>query len=165
MSDLALRCGRLGALGHASEAGEWPAIVAAARSCMGTPFRPQGRVVGLGLDCVGVVLIAAAAAGVRLESVPAYGLSGDNLRVLLEMLQRAGCVSVASGHGGGGQGIGARGAAGDIAVLVPAAGRLHLGVLTPGGLVHAHAGLGQVVEGPVDPCWSWLGVWRLKGAR
>ena len=140
--------------------GRQAAIVAAARACVGTRFRAQGRVVGLGLDCVGVVLVAARAAGVQLREVPAYALSGQHEAMLLEMLGRAGAVRVAAAEAAAGWRV-----AGDIAVLVPAPGRLHLGVLTPGGLVHAHAGLGQVVEGPVDQGWSWLGVWHLKGAH
>lgn len=31
------------------------AVVAAARACLGTPFRHQARVPGLGLDCVGLL--------------------------------------------------------------------------------------------------------------
>ena len=127
-------------------------VVEAARQCVGTRFRPQGRVIGLGLDCVGVVLIAARAVGVRLDDVPSYALSGDNSRQLLCALSRSGCVRLAR----------ERGAAGDIAVLLPAPGQVHLGVLSPKGLVHAHAGLMRVVEGPVDPAWSWLGSWRLR---
>jgi cell wall-associated NlpC family hydrolase len=131
----------------------WPMIVAAARSCVGTRFRPQGRVPGLGLDCVGVVLVAAAAAGVGLAMVPAYALAGDNVALLDDGLAAAGCLPVAVPLSG------------DILILAPAAARRHLGVVTPGGMVHAHAGLGRVVEGPIDPDWSIIGAWRLPGAR
>lgn len=127
-------------------------VVAAARSCIGTRFRPQGRLIGIGLDCVGVVLVAAAAAGVRPDEVPAYALSGQNMALLLAQLRAAGCEDV---HGVP--------AAGDIGVLAPGAGRLHLGVLTGTNFVHAHAGLGRVVEGPIDEAWRWLGTWRLRG--
>lgn len=128
-------------------------IVAAARRCVGTRFRPQGRVIGTGLDCVGVVLVAASAAGVRPARVPGYALAGSNEALLLGMLHATGCEKVCG-----------RGRAGDVAVLVPVAGRLHLGVLTDAGLVHAHAGLGRVVEGPLDEAWRWHSVWRFKGA-
>ena len=50
---------------------------------------------------------------------------------------------------------------GDILVIAPAPGRRHLAVVVPGGVVHAHAGLGRVVEGPLDPAWVVIGAWRL----
>jgi hypothetical protein len=49
------------------------AIVAAVRACIGTRFRSQGRVPGLALDCVGVALVAAQAAGEHIN------LTGDYL--------------------------------------------------------------------------------------
>ena len=123
------------------------AIVAAARGCVGTRFRPCGRLPGVGLDCVGVVLVAAAAAGVRFE-IPGYRLGGDHGARLDAELAGQGCGAVV-------------GAAGDVLVMVPAMGRRHLGVLDPGRLDHAHAGLGRVVEGPLDPGWVAAGAWRL----
>lgn len=131
----------------------WPMIVAAVRSCVGTCFRPQGRVPGLGLDCVGVVLVAAAAAGVGRLAAPPYALAGDNAALLDRELVNAGCVPVAVPLSG------------DIVVLAPRGDRRHLGVITPSGMVHAHAGLARVVEGPIDPGWSIVAAWRLPGAR
>ncbi|WP_439532103.1 peptidoglycan endopeptidase [Polymorphobacter sp.] len=131
------------------------AIVSAARGCLGTRFRRQGRVVGLGLDCVGVVAIAARAAGLRVGPLPAYDQSADNLALLERVLRDSGCMAVSR----------ERAVSGDMAVIAPAAGRLHLGVLTPCGIVHAHAGLGRVVEGPLDPAWAWVGAWRFLGAH
>jgi hypothetical protein len=103
---------------------------------------------------VGVVLIAARGAGIRLDRTPAYDLSGDNAALMEAVFIANGCARLRVDEAG----------PGDVAVLAPAAGRLHLGVLTPRGMVHAHAGLGQVVEGPVDPDWIWVGAWRLLGA-
>ncbi len=125
-------------------------VVAAARMCIGTAFRPQGRVAGLGLDCVGLVLVAAAAVGVR-PVVPAYRLGGDHVALAEALLVAAGCRAVPTAH------------AGDIALLAPQARLRHLGIRVAGGLVHAHAGVARVIEGPVDPAWQWLGAWRLPG--
>jgi len=124
------------------------AIVAAARGCVGTHFRPQGRTPGLALDCVGVVLVAGRAAGVVFR-VPSYRLGADGEAGLDVGLAPQGCTSVAVAEPG------------DILVIAPAPGRRHLGVVVPGGLVHAHAGLGRVVEGPLDPAWVVVGAWRL----
>jgi murein DD-endopeptidase / murein LD-carboxypeptidase len=131
----------------------WPAVVAAARACVGTRFRSQGRAVGLGLDCVGVALLAAAAAGKGSLVVPAYALGGDNDDVIEPILAAFGCRPVGVAL------------AGDILVTAPAPRQRHLAVVTPAGVVHAHAGLGRVVEGPLDGDWTIIGAWRLPGAR
>jgi lipoprotein Spr len=131
----------------------WPAIVTAARGCVGTRFRPQGRVAKVGLDCVGVVLIAARAAGVRALRVPAYTLGGEHDAALAAGLAAAGCRRVAAPQDG------------DVLVIAPSARQRHLAIVTPAGVVHAHAGLGRVVEGPRDGDWAVLTAWRLPGAR
>lgn len=60
-------------------------LVAAARSCVGTPFLHQGRVRGIGLDCAGLVLYAAADAGLPYRDYPGlnyprWPTMGDRLR-------------------------------------------------------------------------------------
>ena len=128
-------------------------IVAAARASVGTRFRAQGRLPGVALDCVGVVLAAAAAIGVTV-TVPPYALGGDHESDLDELIAATGCSAVAVA------------APGDLLTVAPGPGRRHLGVVTDCGVVHAHAGLGRVVEGPVDPAWTVLGAWRLpEGAE
>lgn len=125
-----------------------PAIVAAARRCVGTRFRPQGRTPGVALDCIGVALVAAHGGGVGFV-VPPYRLGGDGEAALDAGLAAQGCVAVE------------RAAPGDLLVIAPAPGRRHLGIVTGRGVVHAHAGLGRVVEGPLDPDWVAVGTWRL----
>lgn len=132
--------------------GRWPAIVAAARACVGTRFRLYGRTPGLALDCVGVVLVAAAAVPLTMPILPAYRLVGplpDIAAILTAIAAKPTGVA----------------AAGDILITAPASGQRHFGIVTPSGLVHAHAGLGRVVEGPVDPAWQVVQAWRLPGAR
>lgn len=130
------------------------AIVAAVRACIGTRFRPQGRQPGLGLDCVGVVLVAARAAGTALPRVPAYALGGDHEPLLCAALEEAALIATDDP------------CAGDIHLFAPAAGRRHLAVQVSTGrpwrLVHAHAGIGRVVEGPVETEWAHLGAWRFR---
>nr|WP_310523991.1 peptidoglycan endopeptidase [Polymorphobacter sp.] len=142
-----------GAADSAPDAPRWPAIVAAVRGCVGTRFRSQGRRPGLGLDCVGVVLIAAAASGMGDVAVPAYFLGGDNAADVETLLLKAGCALVTAPE------------LGDVLVIAPVPRQRHLAVVTPAGVVHAHAGLGRVVEGPLDPDWTLVGAWRLAGAR
>lgn len=128
----------------------WPEIVAAARACLGTRFRAHGRVPGLGLDCVGLVLVAGA---VDAGLVPVYALGGDHHALLDAALHLAGCQRVALPLPG------------DVLVLSPAPRLLRLAIMTPAGVVQAHAGLGRVVEGPLDPGWPCLAAWRFMGAR
>lgn len=130
----------------------WRVIVDAARGCVGTRFRAQGRTPGLGLDCVGVVLVAAAAAGMSSVALPAYALGGDYEAEIERVLARIGCFPLGVP------------AFGDLLVIAPARRRRHLAVVTPAGVVHAHAGVGRVVEGPVDANWTIIGAWRLPGA-
>ncbi len=121
--------------------------VDAARACVGTRFRAQGRLPGVGLDCVGVV---AWAAGV---SAPAdYDLRGGGAERAERGLAELGFTPVADARPG------------DVLVAEPGAGLRHLAVVSaPGLVVHAHAGLRRVVEGPVDPAWRVLSIWRLAG--
>jgi len=130
----------------------WPAIVAAARACIGTRFRSQGRVPGLGLDCVGVVLVAAGAAEITVAPLPAYRLGGGYPDISA-IFERCGAWRVEAALPG------------DVLTVEPAIGQRHFGIITPSGMVHAHAAIGRVVEGPLDPGWTISGVWRLPGAR
>lgn len=137
----------------AAHAPSWPAVVTAARACVGTRFRSQGRTPGLGLDCVGVALVAADAAGLRPGTLAAYALGGDHEARIEATLAVLGCTRVAVA------------APGDLLLLAPQPRQRHLAVVTAAGAVHAHAGLGRVVEGPIDESWTLLGAWRLAGAR
>ena len=119
-------------------------IVARARALIGTRVRPQGRSVADGLDCVGLVALAIGARDAPCD----YALRGGSLPRLAEELAAAGLAPVASM------------AAGDVLVLAPGRGQLHLGIFTGAGLVHGDAGLRRVVERPLPLPWPLLGIWR-----
>lgn len=129
------------------------AAIAAARAGVGTRFRPQGRSVGIGLDCIGVALLAAAGARVRLGPVPAYALGGDHREVLAATLRALGLRAVR------------RGKAGDLIEFQLGPGHRHLAVMSEAGIIHAHAGLGRVVEGPAPADWPVVACWALPGIR
>lgn len=120
------------------------AIVARARALLGTRFRPQGRSAADGLDCVGLVALAIDARDAPCD----YALRGGSARRLAEALAAAGLTPVTNM------------AAGDVLVLAPGRGQLHLGLFTGTGLVHGDAGLRRVVERPLPLPWPLLGIWR-----
>jgi hypothetical protein len=127
-------------------------IVAAVRQCVGTRFRVQGRVPGLALDCVGVALVAAQASGCRVGDVPPYRLGGDHEALVDAFVEQLGLLRCAEA------------APGDLLLYAPAIGRRHLAVQTSAYaetmVVHAHAGIGRVVEAPPDPDWVLISTWR-----
>ena len=125
-------------------------IVAAARDLVGVQFRLQGRSGETGVDCVGLAALALAQAGHRCAVPRGYGLrSGDEV-LAKDWLAQAGLAAVEQGR------------AGDLVLVRPGPLQLHLMILVPGGHVHAHAGLGRVVETPGPSPWPVIGHWRAK---
>lgn len=125
-------------------------LVRGARQCVGTAFRPQGRGVG-GIDCLGVILAAAKAAGIGLVARCDYSLVGGELTEVIRGLQAQGCSGIAVAHG----------VAGDVLVATPAVGQIHFALLTDTGLIEAHAGLRRVIERPLKLEDVWQSCWRL----
>jgi hypothetical protein len=123
-------------------------IVAAARDLVGTRFRLHGRSAERGLDCVGLAAVALARAGHVGEPPHEYGLrSGDVARAERWLAQAALCRVE-------------KGRAGDLLLARPGPLQLHVMIVTPKGHVHAHAGLGRVVEMPGGSPWPVIGHWR-----
>ncbi len=71
------------------------AFIAAARSYLGTPWRHMGRN-RAGLDCIGLVLVAAGDAGLSLPDPAPYEREPADARLVLEASQLAQRVSVPS---------------------------------------------------------------------
>ncbi|WP_332816870.1 peptidoglycan endopeptidase [Sphingopyxis sp.] len=118
---------------------------------VGVPFRPQGNGPATGLDCVGLVWAAYAAAGRRLVRPVGYPLRGWARARVEAGLVAAGFVP-ADGETRDG----------DVALIALAAGQFHLGLIGPESLVHAHAGLRRVVETPLGDGLRDVMRWRLK---
>ena len=71
-------------------------IVAAARDCVGVPYRHLGREPSRGLDCVGLVLHAYRAAGLLTDVVvTGYGRRPDGHALIAEVMRRGRRVPVA----------------------------------------------------------------------
>jgi hypothetical protein len=120
-----------------------------ARALVGTRFRPQGRG-EQGVDCIGLVLAAyglpegAAPRDYRLRSDRRDELAAGLLRHFRKVR---------------------RVEAGDVMMLEVASDQVHLAVRTDAGFVHAHAGIGRVVETPGLPEWPVIGAYRRRKVR
>lgn len=119
------------------------AIAARAEALVGARFRLHGRDPASGLDCIGV---AAAATGIAVRS--GYPLRGGDVREIEAALRAAGFARVAESR------------AGDVIVLRPGPGQLHVAIRTETGVVHADAALRRIVARPGLPQGEVLGVWR-----
>lgn len=121
---------------------------------VGAPFRPQGRDPATGLDCVGLVWAAYAAAERRLVRPVGYPLRGWSRERVEAGLAAAGfCVGVDTAR------------VGDVALIVHPARQYHLGLLGSETLIHAHAGLRRVVEAPLDAPARAAVRWRLSNGE
>ena len=118
---------------------------------VGVPFRPQGHDPATGLDCVGLVWAAYAAAGRRLVRPMGYPLRGW-ARARIE------AALVEAGFGP----VGGMPCDGDVALIAYPAGQFHLGLRGPETWIHAHAGLRRVVEAPLDAPARAAVRWRLS---
>lgn len=121
---------------------------AAASALVGVAFRPQGRDPATGLDCVGLVWAAYAAAGRVLVAPAHYPLRGWERERIEAALVGAGFQRVTNRCDG------------DVALIMLAARQFHLGVIGPASFIHAHAGLRRVVEAPLDAAMQSTR-WRL----
>ena len=123
---------------------------ARARRLVGARFRPQGYDPATGLDCVGLVWAAYAAAGRRLVRPRDYPLRGWSRERIVGALGRAGFAAVDEPR-----------QSGDVALVALAAGQFHLVLMGADRCVHAHAGLRRVVETPLDAMLIAARRWRL----
>jgi cell wall-associated NlpC family hydrolase len=116
------------------------AAIARARLLIGTRFVAQGRDPAIGLDCVGLTLLAYVVGG---SSVPDdYRLSGSNRGAILKFankdFRRVSRRRVRTG---------------DLLLLRPSVTQWHLSLWTGNGIIHADAKSRRVVERPGVPAW------------
>jgi len=130
------------------------AIAQAALGLVGCRFRLHGRDPETGLDCIGLVHAALAAAGCKPVTPRGYGLRNIAVNAWLPAATQSGLVE-------------ARGPirAGDILLLALGYAQYHLVIaLDADSVVHAHAGLRRVVRQPREPNWQIEAAWRLASS-
>lgn len=125
-------------------------IASAARALAGVPFRLHGRSAATGVDCIGLVALALERAGCAVQAdIPAcYGVRGGRADAFAAGLEAAGLGRVQTPE------------AGDVLLVRAGVAQWHLMIAVPGGHVHAHAGLGRVVEMPGPSPWPIESCWR-----
>lgn len=116
-------------------------VVAEARKLLGTPYHHQGRVLGHGVDCYGVIEMVARSLGIDVPNGITYSRIPDELELIRNMDQYA--IQVPVSEAG----------VGDI-VLIPFLHKIrHMAILTDMGILHAYEPRGMVVEHAVDDRW------------
>lgn len=119
-----------------------------ARSLVGTRFRAQGRDARLGVDCLGLAMLAYDVDGAAVRRD--YRLGGDHRRELMGGLASAFRRLASS-----------RARAGDLLLICIAERQYHLAVRTDVGFIHADARRG-VVETPGMPMWPIVAAYRRR---
>jgi cell wall-associated NlpC family hydrolase len=120
-------------------------IVAAARSCLKTPFEHQGRHPKIGLDCIGLCVFAASSTGHVAHDSTAYGRNPSPKKFLSKLAESVDFVPFEQAEDGDG-------------VVMHFAGReypQHVGILATGKdgrrvVIHTWSEVGQVTETPID---------------
>jgi len=120
-------------------------IIAAARQCLGAPFRHQGRSIETGLDCAGVALHVAQACGCDVLDVTGYGRTPANGQLESTLDQQPHLVRVPD--------IESR-QPGDLLLMRFANEPQHIAVLTGDSVVHAYASVGKCCEHILDNKWA-----------
>jgi cell wall-associated NlpC family hydrolase len=126
-------------------------IVTAARGWVGTPFHHQGRVRGVGCDCIGLVIGVAKELGILDYDYTGYGRIPNPLvfgRELAANLDRTD-----------------RPEPGTVLWFAFNSAPQHVGIVTDTGLIHAYAVAGRVVETGLDPQWitRCRGMFKFRG--
>lgn len=109
------------------------ALIAAARQSLGTRFRHQGRSARHGVDCVGLIIVAARAVGLDVKDVRAYGRQPQPAH-FISYIERNALDRIDAP------------APGAIALFDFGAGPQHAALLTGKSMLHAYAPSRKVVE-------------------
>lgn len=128
-------------------------VVAEARKWLGTPFHHQGRCLGVGVDCVGIVSETGRALGLTTHDSARYSRHPDG-ESLVAGLKQAGMIEIPI--------VDAR--KGDVVVFLVRRMPRHVAILSrapgtdgaddPGAIIHAHMGVDRAVETNIGPGWA-----------
>lgn len=130
-------------------------VIDAARQMVGTPFRHQGRIPGVALDCAGLVVAVARQLGLDPQTPEDYGRTPANglLEATLDgepCLQRIYPVDRQPG---------------DILLMRFSREPQHVAILASDTIIHSYSAVGRVVEHRIDAQWESriVRVYRFRG--
>ena len=116
-------------------------MIVAARHCLGTPFHHQGRLPGVGLDCIGLIVVALRATGMQVHDRSDYGRRPDGHSLVAALLKQGAVKSTVI-------------AAGDVLLFRYDGQPQHAALATgPDTLIHSFAPAGAVVETAIGLYW------------
>lgn len=135
-------------------------IIAAARECLGTPFRHQGRLLGIGLDCAGVAVQVAQRIGIEHFDVAGYGRTPADGQLERALAAQPG-LDLVDDHP-----CGAKARPGDLLLMRFAADPQHLAILAEGTIIHAYESVGMCCEHRLSATWAAriVRVYRFRGS-
>lgn len=120
-------------------------VVQYARTWLNTPYKHQGRLHRVGVDCVGLVMSVGERFGLPYEDRRAYDAMGRGSLSLLEEFRKwmDPVYTIQS-------------LPGDVACFWVRKPEFvcHCGILSPVGLIHVHSIVGHVAEHVMDPSWK-----------
>ena len=120
-------------------------IIAAARACLGTPFRHQGRVAGEALDCAGLAVQVARACGCAVVDAEAYGPYPARGQLETALAAQPGLQRLPAG---------AVPQPGDLLLMRFAREPQHLAILAGETIIHAWTEAGKVCEHDFTAAWQ-----------
>ena len=128
-------------------------ILTAARSCLDTPFRHQGRIPGLALDCAG--LIVAVAESVGADYIDRFGYGRNPAHGLLESVLHAQPFL---------ERVFDR-KPGDVLLMRFSGEPQHLAICAGDTIIHSYEAVGKVCEHRLASVWAAriVRVYRFKG--
>ena len=130
-------------------------ILDAARALIGTPFRHQGRIPHIALDCAGLVVAVARAVGADYVDQTGYSRSPSGGLLESALDGQPGIARIA---------IGER-APGDVLLMRFSGDPQHLAIFGSGTIIHAYEAVGEVCEHDMTPNWARriVRAYRFKG--
>lgn len=130
-------------------------VIAAARECLETPFAHQGRAVGTGLDCAGVLCHVASRLGVEYDAPENYPRQPYQGLLQAVLDRQPGLERVSTPQPG------------DILLMRFKSDPQHLAVMTDVGIVHAYESVKKCCEHRLDPAWRSriVATYRFRGVE
>ena len=129
-------------------------IIAAARACIGTPFRHQGRIPGVALDCAGLIVAVAESVGADYIDHPGYGRNPAN-GLLESVLDEQPFLERVFDR-----------QPGDVLLMRFSGEPQHLAICAGDTLIHSYEAVGRVCEHRLASVWAAriVRTYRFKGA-